>query len=237
MPALYGAHAAFLAGLILLYLVFGTGTRNDNHSQDQTGILKEARKAWSSQFKVYASPTKALPGLVFFWHTLMFVALLTFLPGFAADSATQRFLATVLPIATILGSFTGGAIAQRLNNPRQLMAGALLAFAALAVMLAISLNGGLFPSAACLTMFVSGIIQASAFSAIPQLCKSESDQAQANGAVTQLGNLGATCGTPLFALAMSLAGIGAVPLLAAGLSGCALVMLALIGHRVTRTDT
>jgi nitrate/nitrite transporter NarK len=48
-----------------------------------------------------------------------------------------------------------------------------------------------------LTLF-SGIIQGSAFSLIPYISQTTEDQTNANGTVTQLGNLGSTFGPPVF---------------------------------------
>lgn len=223
---LYGSHAAVLMLLIVLYLLFGERAQQSN----DLNLLREVRSAWSTQFQVYGSLAKSLPALVFFWHTLMFVALLTFLPGLASGNGVQKFLATALPIITIFGSFAGGAIAQKIKRPLLLMTAALATFAILSVATGLSLNSPMFVYVTCATMFVSGVVQASTFSAIPQLCQSENDQAQANGAVTQLGNLGATCGTPIFALGISVLGANAVPLLATVFATLAVIMLVYIGR-------
>lgn len=52
-----------------------------------------------------------------------------------------------------------------------------------------------------------GIVQGASFAAIPQLNAGEGGRSLAAGAVAQLGNLGATTGTPL--LAALIAGFGA----------------------------
>lgn len=56
-----------------------------------------------------------------------------------------------------------------------------------------------YPEAALLLMLVSGLAGGCAFALIPQLNQDAAQQARANGAVAQMGNLGATLGPPLFA--------------------------------------
>lgn len=47
-------------------------------------------------------------------------------------------------------------------------------------------------------MAVLGLVQSGSFAAVPQLNASINDQALANGAMAQCGNLGNSLGTPLF---------------------------------------
>lgn len=225
LSSLFLAHAALLIVLLVLYLLIGKRQQVQNHD-----LIHEARTVWVTQFAVYKSRRKSVPAFVFFWHTLMFVALLTFLPGLAQGQDTQRFLTTMLPILTIGGSFLGGAIAQQTGQPIRLMVTALIIFSILAVLTGLAHQTGAFVYSACLMMIASGTIQASAFSAVPLLCQTEKDQAQANGAITQLGNLGATCGTPVFAVAISFLGSIAVPSLAALLAFGAVIMLFIIAR-------
>ncbi len=47
-----------------------------------------------------------------------------------------------------------------------------------------------------------GLVQAASFAAVPELLDQAEDQARANGAMAQMGNLGNSIGTPLLLLAM-----------------------------------
>jgi len=60
-----------------------------------------------------------------------------------------------------------------------------------------------YTAAALLLMGISGLAGGTAFALIPALNKDAAQQARANGAVAQMGNLGATLGPPTFALALS----------------------------------
>lgn len=228
--AVYGSHA----GLMILLLAVFVSTYSASNPTEGLKLPRNGRQAWRTQFEVYRATNTSIPALAFLWHTLMFVALLTFLPGLGNDEGVQRLLATILPVITIVGSFAGGAIAQRLNQPILQLQVGFVVFAALSFLLALSLQTQIFMVAACAVMFVSGIIQASTFAAIPQLCHDGVEQARANGGVTQLGNLGATCGTPLFAAGLVYAGSLAVPLFAGTISLLAVIMLGFVRRIVAR---
>jgi len=227
LSGLFAFHAAYLAILLGVYL-----SLKDTVKAGETASLRsQIRDAWSRQFQVYRSLENSMPALVFLWHTLMFVALLTFLPAAEANESRRAWLIAALPIVSIVGSFSGGAIAQKIQRPLLQMGVSLATFAASAAFVALSLGGTNFWLMACIMMFFSGIIQASVFASVPLLSRTEDDQAQANGAITQLGNLGATCGPPMFAFFIASGGEIAAPLLSIGLAGCAIVMLFIASRR------
>jgi DHA1 family inner membrane transport protein len=63
----------------------------------------------------------------------------------------------------------------------------------------------------CIALAASlGLIQGASFAAVPQLNNTAETQAQANGAMAQMGNVGNTIGTPIMVAA--LAGFGYVAL-------------------------
>ena len=69
--------------------------------------------------------------------------------------------------------------------------------------------------AACLALAAAmGLIQGSSFAAVAQLNTTPETQAQANGAMAQMGNLGNTLGTPVMALALAQWGYVSLPVLA-----------------------
>ena len=69
---------------------------------------------------------------------------------------------------------------------------------------------------ALVLMFAAGLSGGGSFALIPFLNEEPAQQARANGALAQMGNLGATLGPPGFALAIS--GLGGV-----GLAVCVLL--------------
>ena len=90
---------------------------------------------------------------------------------------------------------------------------------------------------ACLALAAAmGLIQGATFTAVPQLNGTAATQAQANGAMAQMGNLGNTLGTPVMAAALAGLGYTGLPLLAgtAFVAGLALhLLLAAQRRRVT----
>lgn len=167
---------------------------------------------------IYTSRRLLAPAVGFFWHTLMFLGLLTFLPPLLGP-----WLAAVLPVIALGGTFAAGILARRFGA-RQVLIGGFLAT------LPLLLAAALWPSPLIvLPLFAAiGLVPGAAFSDVPALNPVSGDQARANGAVAQLGNLGTAATTPLFAAVGG--GAGALFSLAAAISATGLVVTWLI-HR------
>jgi DHA1 family inner membrane transport protein len=83
---------------------------------------------------------------------------------------------------------------------------------------------------ACIALAASlGLVQGASFAAVPQLNDKAEDQAQANGAMAQMGNLGNTIGTPIMVAGLAVFGYNALPFFV----GTALLMGVLI-HIILR---
>lgn len=151
--------------------------------------------------RIYTHWATAMPGLCFFCYTGLAVALLTFLPRGLPES--QHWAAAVLPFVGMAGTFGAGWLTRR-QNPMQLLAWIYpaMGLAGLVCATAASVHWG-YTAAALLLMGISGLAGGTAFALIPALNKDAAQQARANGAVAQMGNLGATLGPPTFALALS----------------------------------
>jgi predicted MFS family arabinose efflux permease len=68
---------------------------------------------------------------------------------------------------------------------------------------------------ACLVLAAAmGLIQGASFAAVPQLNDGAAAQAQANGAMAQMGNLGNTLGTPVIAAVLLGFGYAGMPVVA-----------------------
>jgi len=199
---------------MVIFLPAGVGM----DSNDQT---KKPRLTWKSWFGVhretYSQLRVSLPGISFLWLTLMFIALLTFLPNFA-EPDQRPLLIVIMPLASIVGTLAAGFVAQRVSPA---VPGA-IGFATVVVLITVmwtfldvypQFYGGL----AIAMMMGSGAVQGAVFALVPALNFDAASQARANGAVAQLGNLGTAIGTPLFALALGVAGF-------AGLAGTTIVL-------------
>jgi predicted MFS family arabinose efflux permease len=148
--------------------------------------------------QVYSDWREVSPGILFFFHTCMFIALFTFLPGLTGNEDTRHLLLIALPLLSIAGTFAEGIISQYFMMPSKLNMLAYIALVALIILIKFSLdNITLFIVASMVLLFFSGIIQGSVFSLIPSLSTSADEQTNENGAVAQLGNLGSILGAPV----------------------------------------
>lgn len=182
--------------------------------------------------RIYSQWATALPGGCFFFYTASAIALLTFVPQHAG--ADRPWLAVLLPLVSIAGTFSAGWLGQSLVAPARLVraafAGVALAGLALGACLALGLS---IAPVALLLLYLVGLAGGASFGLIPYLSPLPATQARATGAVAQLGNLGSTLGPPVFALAtMALGSWGLVlPLLCFALLGCTLASVGTRRHQ------
>jgi predicted MFS family arabinose efflux permease len=131
-----------------------------------------------------------------------------------------------MPLTSIAVSLTiGVALLRRFPAVRVVQAG--FALSALS-MVWLWLSPG-FPLPCLALAAAMGLIQGASFSAVAQLNHGPAAQAQANGAVAQMGNLGNSLGTPVMAFGLVTFGGAALPLLAGGAFVLGLVAHLLLG--------
>ena len=185
------------------------------------GTRSAVQIQWVAEHRlIYSSPRLVAPALGFFWHTLMFVALLTFLPA-----QVPVWVAVLLPLLSLVGTFGAGFLARWIAPDRIAVAG-FLATAALALI-------GFGASVPTLLLFVFiGLVPGASFAAIPHFNTAPEDVARAQGAVAQLGNIGTASGTPLYAMALGGVGLGplTIALCVFGVISLLLIRRAIDGH-------
>ena len=195
LPALFFAHgtvlaasAAFLWSMLPKRLIAPT----------DTAPALSLRWLWREHVSAYRSPTIAAPAFGWLLYTLTYVAILTVLPDWLEDTHRGWAIAA-MPIAGLVSALlTGIVILPRLSAVHTVMLGfglsALVAtalpFVDARAMLGVILFAGL------------GLVQAASFAAVPELLDRAEDQARANGAMAQMGNLGNSIGTPLLLVAI-----------------------------------
>lgn len=201
--AVFLGHAILLAVLLLAVLLVlphvpGEQPNREAHSE---GFFR-------AHVDAYRSPRQFLPGVVFIFHTLMYVPLVTFVPLFADDASIAGVLLVWMPLVSIIGTIVAGFVGQYTTTPPVVLiagyAGVAVLIIATWALLAGEMPILLVPLA---LMFFSGLIQGAAFGLIPSLSTDPTVTSRANGVLTQLGNLGSTVGPPLFA--SLIAGTGA----------------------------
>jgi len=159
----------------------------------------------TAHIKVYSNWRTVSPGILFFFHTFMYIALFTFLPRLSENENTKNLLLVVLPLISIIGTMIAGIISQYFLSPSKLSVVAYISLLALIFVVKLSFNNNAFFVATSMVLILfSGIIQGSVFSLIPNISLTTEDQTNANGAVAQLGNLGSTLGPPVFSYFLTL---------------------------------
>lgn len=171
---------------------------------------------------IYANPRYFAPGLGHGIYTSIFIALVAFLPA-ALDAI---WLTPVLPLANLTGTFLAGFIARHIAASRLSIGG----FAVAGILFALLGATGSILIALC-AMFATGVTAGANFAAVPEFNATPEDQARANGAMAQVGNIGTFCGTPLYALvAASLWGVAGVSIVICGVG----VIFAGLAYRAAR---
>jgi MFS transporter, AAHS family, 3-hydroxyphenylpropionic acid transporter len=184
---------AILLFIIFLVLFFSIRKLDIPHNENNKISFLAAH------IKVYSNWRALSPGVLFFFHTFMYIALFTFLPRLSESEATKDLLLVVLPLISIIGTMIAGILSQYFVSPSKLSVLAYISLLVLIFVVKLSFNNNaLFVVSSMVLILFSGIIQGSVFSLIPNISLTTEDQTNANGAVAQLGNLGSTLGSPIF---------------------------------------
>ncbi len=214
VPAIFAVHAAGMATLALvLWPLLPRAAREDIPLN------------WIAlHLSLYGNPRVIAPAFGFFWHTLMFVALLTFLPDLISD---MPWVATALPLIALCGTFSVGFLT-RYIRPDQI---AVISFVGTAVLMGIS-GGSLWIILPA--FFVIGLLPGASFASIPYYNHTQTDVARANGAMAQLGNLGTSTGTPIYALVIADFGFPGLTVLTTVLCVAGILCLVIIRKKIVR---
>jgi MFS transporter, DHA1 family, inner membrane transport protein len=215
IPGVYLAHAGAL--LVLALLLASRLPPAGVPQPDGRGFVER-------HLAIYRDPRAVAPGIGFFWHSLMFLGLITYLPRFLGEWAGP-----VLPLVALVGTMAAGAMARVIPPRHVLIVGFVLTVAGVALLLAVP--DGLRGVVAVPLFVVIGLAPGAAFAMVPELNHDPADQARANGALAQLGNLGTASSTPLFALTLG-AGLVGAGVLAGAIAAIGVVAVWLIHRKI-----
>lgn len=201
--ALFWAHSLYMAAFAVI-LTYALQALPDTAPRDRFSM----RRLIADHGVIYRSPRIAAAGLGWLFYTFCFVSVLTVMPPFI-DAEVRALIMGAMPLASIVSSMTLGVYLLRHLSAVQVV---ILGFAGSAgVMAWLWVAPG--DPLACLTLATTlGLIQGASFAAVPQLNDTPETQAQANGAMAQMGNLGNTLGTPVMVAGLLALGYGALPL-------------------------
>ncbi len=178
----------------------------------------------------YREARTSSPGLLFLFHSSIYLGLLIFLPGFAPSGTLTQFLLVVMPLVSIGGTLAAGGLVQAGMRPEKAL---LLGFP----LLGLIVMGVILPSGAsaysaysygllcCAAILVSGLLQGHIFILAPRLAANAGEEALAFGLIAQLGSLGSVLSPIAFASAIEWGGLAAfVGLVVIGASIATLVV-------------
>lgn len=215
--ALGGWQAFAIVHVLLLLLALGlcslkpmvdaAGDQGAKASAGQTNA-PSVRSVLDAQIRLLQGAKLLAVPATFFGYTLLFVALVSVLPGLTTDTPQQRFiLAMLLPGASLVGTAISMLALGRGVAGHRLVRFAALAILASGLALVLLHSGGIAihsdtTRAVVLATFIFlGMLPAGIFSSIPALFKAnDPDIALVNGGVVQFGNLGNFLGSPILAL-------------------------------------
>jgi predicted MFS family arabinose efflux permease len=203
IPALFAAHAVYMAVFACIINLMLKALPSENTSEILT-----IRAVLTRHAAIYTSPKMSAPALGWLFYTFCFVSVLTVLPPFIPDAA-RAWVMGAMPLASIASSITLGVyLLRHITAVRVVMIG----FAtSVLCMIWLWITPG--APAACIALAAClGLIQGASFAAVPQLNDTATTQAQANGAMAQMGNLGNTIGTPIMVAALAWIGYVAMPI-------------------------
>lgn len=197
LPALFIAHAVWMAGLAVLLggALKSLSTGNTPGELRFSSVLRD-------HLTIYRSPFISAPAIGWLFYTFCFLALLTLIPPYLPDDVRARVLGA-MPLVSISVSMTLGVFLLRyISAMVEIMVGFGLTILCLLWLL---IAPGL--PLACLALAAAlGLVQGASFAVVPQLNHTAATQAQANGAMAQMGNVGNTLGTPALAAILSMVG-------------------------------
>ncbi|MEP3945939.1 MFS transporter [Ascidiaceihabitans sp.] len=203
VTSLFWAHGLYMAVLAVI-LTFSLQVLPEN-----TPITRfSLRQLIKDHVAIYRSPRVAAAGMGWLFYTFCFVSVLTVMPPFLAPEY-RAIVMGAMPLASIVSSMTLGVYLLRSMSAVDVV---VLGFgSSLAVMGWLWVSPG--HAWACLALAATlGLIQGASFAAVPQLNDSAATQAQANGAMAQMGNLGNALGTPVIVAGLLWLGYAALPI-------------------------
>ena len=201
VSALFAAHAVYMA-VFAVILTFSLQALPSTETFPNLSIASILR----DHIAIYRSPRISAAGLGWLFYTFCFVSVLTVMPPFL-DPSERAFVTGAMPLASIISSMTIGVWALRYISA----VGVVIWGFGCSIISMVWLGFDPANAYGCIALAASlGLVQGASFAAVPQLNDTAETQAQANGAMAQMGNVGNTIGTPIMVAA--LAGFGYIAL-------------------------
>jgi predicted MFS family arabinose efflux permease len=154
---LYSISGLFISHSVLLFILFFILFFSIK-TIDIPHIENNKISFFTAHIKVYSNWRTVSPGILFFFHTFMYIALFTFLPRLSENENIKNLLLVVLPLISIIGTMIAGIISQYLVSPSKLSVIAYLSLLILIFMIKISFNNNIFFVIASMILILTGYL-------------------------------------------------------------------------------
>ncbi len=201
--SMFLAHAVYMA-VFAVVLTVSLPVLPDTGTPERLSLIAILK----NHIAIYSNPRTSAVGLGWLFYTFCFVSVLTVMPPFL-DASYRAFVMGMMPLASIASSMILGVWALRYISAVGVVLCGFAGSMASMVWLWISPAD---PIACLVLAAMLGLVQGASFAAVPQLNDTAATQAEANGAMAQMGNLGNTIGTPIMVAALAGLGYVALPL-------------------------
>lgn len=200
---LLAAHGflALTIGLVLSIHRLPAGIRMEG-ANDPGSIQRMLANQIDAVISAYRNSRTSLPGLIFFFHSSLYLGFLIFVPLSAQNQTLTDVLLVTMPLASIVATLAAGPLSQVLPVSVILIVGFLLEIGLAALLVSAAAPGAGDVGYGFLAhglMVVSGVLQGSIFILVPKLALDSRDEALAFGVIAQLGSLGSIIGPMAFA--------------------------------------
>lgn len=197
----YGLPALFhtLAGLMIIFAIILTVLIPTAFDKKNLNIKLNPAEIFNRHIRAYRSPFMSAPAIGWLCYTLTYVSLITIIPTLLPEADRAAFI-SLISLIGIVTSIAGGLLLLPIIAPTNAL---ILSFLSASATLSLYWFGLDIQLVCIATFTILGIIQSASFAAVPYLNKTAEEQAQANGAMAQMGNLGNAIGTPLLLLVIA----------------------------------
>jgi predicted MFS family arabinose efflux permease len=201
--ALLAAHAVALAAVGILVAV---ALRRSGH-RDQRGPAPRAARLVEAHARLFRSGAPLRLALAFGSYTLLFLAILTFLPRFLretfgwSEAAAGSYMA-LASLGSLVFTLLAGYLSRLGVTLFAGMAGAFALVAATSALIFLASPPAIVAALAGLAMMAGfGALPGFVFANVPRIAPDTGSATLAYGAIALFGNVGTFSGTPLFAIA------------------------------------
>ncbi len=208
----WGWHSIFYThGVVTLLVAMGVTFFAIHSSTQGAGRGEQAThftfRVFVKQHKeVYGRRGSALPSLLFMTYTMVYLAFLTYIPmlfqqRYGIGSSLERLLIVGMPILSLVGTAISSVVLRsKIIPPLGVLIAAYVGMIISVIFLMTPLPTTMFLVVAFCFVTGSGVLQSTIFGIIPYLSDNPTTHAYANGGIAQMGNIGTTLGSPIFAM-------------------------------------